>query len=160
LFKFEIIIKKMNWQKFNPAVDRKYLILIAGIMWCGVGVMLVTFAGSWLAHYPGRGLILFAIAGLLAALPILFLGFLGLARKNINRLLEPPGKRCVFSFITWKSYLIIIFMVTLGITLRHSAIPKQYLSILYNGIGLGLFLSGIVYISASVRLFLNPAGVD
>jgi hypothetical protein len=46
-------------------------------------------------------------------------------------------------------------MVALGITLRHSSIPKQYLSILYNGIGLGLFLSGIRYFRNSIKLMLE-----
>jgi hypothetical protein len=36
-------------------------------------------------------------------------------------------------------------MVTMGITLRHSPIPKQYLSVIYTGIGLALFLSSIRY---------------
>jgi hypothetical protein len=47
--------------------------------------------------------------------------------------------------MTWRSYIIVVIMVSMGITLRHSSIPKQYLSILYNGIGLALFLSGIRY---------------
>ena len=46
----------------------------------------------------------------------------------------------------------VIIMVTLGITLRHSAIPKQYLSVLYNGLGIGLFLSGTLYIMTSLKL--------
>jgi len=33
----------------------------------------------------------------------------------------------------------------MGIFLRHSPIPKPYLSVIYSGIGLGLFLSGIWY---------------
>jgi hypothetical protein len=147
----------MNWQRLNPAVDKKFLLITAGIMWCGVGVMLILFAESWLIHFEGRGALLFAFAGVLAGIPIHFLGFLKLARKNINRLTALAGKKCFFSFITWKSYLIIVFMVTLGITLRHSSIPRQYLSILYNGIGLGLFLSGIVYIASSIRLFTEKA---
>lgn len=145
----------MNWRSLNPAVDKKYLLMTAGLMWCGVGVMLISFAYSWLVHYDGKGTALFALAGIAAGMPIHFLGFLKLARKNINRLLALPGKRCFFSFITWKSYLIIVIMVTLGITLRHSSMPKQYLSVLYNGIGIGLFLSGTVYVATSLRLFFQ-----
>lgn len=139
----------------NPAVDKKYLILIAGLVWCGVGVMLITFAVSWLTHYTGHGTIIYYAAGFLAAMPIHHFGFLKLADKNINRLLPLENKRCLFSFITWKSYLIIIIMVSMGIGLRHSAIPKQYLSILYNAIGLGLFLSGIRYFRTAIMLMLG-----
>ena len=145
----------MILEKLNPAVDKKYLILTAGFMWCGVGVMLISFAVSWLTHYEGERKIIFYAAGLLAGMPIHFLGFLKLAKKNIARLMELKGNKCFFSFITWKSYLIIIIMVTLGITLRHSSIPKQFLSILYNGLGIGLFLSGTVYLMTSFKLMFS-----
>lgn len=142
-------------QKLNPAVDKKYLILIAGLMWCGVGVMLMSYAESWLSGYTGKGLIFFYLAGFLAAMPIHHFGFLKLAGKNISRLLELDHKQGLFNFITPKSYLIIIVMVALGITLRHSSLPKEFLSILYNGIGLGLFLSGIRYVRISAMLMMN-----
>ncbi len=139
-------------QKLNPAVDKKYLILLAGIMWCGVGVMLIIFAVKWLADYQGKETAVFYAAGFLAAMPIHHFGFIKLADKNLKRLLPLREKKCLFSFITWKSYLIIIVMISLGIVLRHSSIPKQYLSILYNGIGLGLFLSGIRYFRHTINL--------
>lgn len=131
--------------RLNPRVDRKILILIAGLMWCGVGVMLISFAATWLNRYEGKGVLLYYAAGFLAAIPIHYFGFLKIADKNLARLLPLKEKRCLFSFITWKSYLIIVVMMTMGITMRHSSIPKQYLSVLYNGIGLGLFLSGLRY---------------
>jgi len=142
----------MDINRFNPAVDKKYLILLAGAMWCGVGVMLVGFAVSWLSHYSGKEQGIFFVIGFIAAMPIHHFGFLKIADKNINRLMPLTEKKCVFSFITWKSYLIILVMVSMGITLRHSSIPKNYLSILYNGIGLGLFLSGLRYFRSFARL--------
>jgi hypothetical protein len=142
-------------QRHNPAVDKKYLILLAGIVWCGVGIMLVSFAVSWLIHYKGSGKFLLFLAGFIAAMPIHHFGFLKLADKNIKRLMPLTEKRCLFSFITWKSYVIIAIMISMGIALRHSSIPKQYLSILYNGIGLGLFLSGIRYFRMFFRLVLS-----
>lgn len=145
----------MNLDKLNPAVEKKYLILISGIMWCGVGVMLISFAVTWLNNYNGPGTILFYSAGFLAAMPIHHFGFLKLADKNLNRLLPIKEKRCIFSFVTWKSYLIILVMVTMGIALRHSKIPRQYLSVIYFGIGLGLFLSGIRYFRYSINLIIK-----
>jgi len=135
--------------------DKKYLILVAGLMWCGVGIMLMSFAGTWLVRYTGKDVYLFLAAGFLAGIPIHLFGFSRLAGKNIGRLLEITEKRSIFSFITVKSYFTIIFMVALGITLRHSSIPKQYLSIVYNGIGIGLFLSGLKYIRTFIKLALT-----
>jgi len=131
--------------KLRPAVDKTILVFLAGLMWCGVGAMLICYAISWLLPLPVIAQLAFSLAGLAAALPIYFFGFSRLAKKNLNRLLPLTEKRCLFSFMTWKSYLIVPVMVSMGIFLRHSPIPKPYLSIVYNGIGLGLFLSGIRY---------------
>ena len=123
-------------------------------MWCGVGVMLVRYAVSWLSSYSGKEQMLFYSVGFLAAMPIHHFGFLRIADKNLNRLLPLTGKQNLFSFMTWKSYVIVVIMVSMGIALRHSAIPKRYLSILYNGIGLALFLSGIRYFRNFFKLLL------
>ena len=135
----------MNIRKFTPRVDKRILVLMAGLMWCGVGVMLVRVAVSWLSLLAGKEQILCYTSGFIAAMPIHHFGFLKIADTNLNRLLPLTEKKCLFSFITWRSYIIILIMVSMGLALRHSSLPKQYLSILYNGIGLALFLSGIRY---------------
>lgn len=146
----------MNIRKFTPAADKKVMILMAGLMWCGVGIMLIHYAVTWLSQSKGSEQLYFYAAGFLAAMPIHHFGFLRLVKKNLKRLLPMTEKKCVFSFMTWKSYIIVVFMISLGITLRHSSLPKKYLSILYNGIGGGLFLSGISYLRNFVKL-LVPA---
>jgi hypothetical protein len=140
----------MKFTDLNPVVDKKFLVFLAGLMWCGVGVMLISFAVSWLSHYDKKSL--FYAAGFLTAMPIHHFGFLKIADKNLERLLPLTDKRCVFSFMTWKSYLIVFVMVSMGIALRHSSVPKNYLSVLYNGIGLALFLSGLKYFRFFMKL--------
>jgi len=66
--------------------------------------------------------------------------------ENLARLFPTDEKKCVFSFSSWKSYLMIVVMVTMGAMLRHSVIPKHYLAILDAGIGLALLLSGVRYL--------------
>jgi hypothetical protein len=119
---------------------------MAGVMWCGVGAMLLSYSVSWLSSFSGKSLLIFGSAGFLAAIPIHYFGFLRLADKNLDRLLPMTEKKCFFSFMTWKSYLIVPVMVSMGIFLRNSPLPKEYLSVIYTGIGLGLFLSGVRYL--------------
>jgi hypothetical protein len=142
----------MKERKFNLLVDKKVLIFMAGLMWCGVGVMLIRYAVSWLMVCTIKEQVLFYSLGFLAAMPIHHFGFLKIADKNINRILPANEKRNPFSFMTGRSYLIVLVMVSMGIALRHSAIPKKYLSLLYNGIGLALFLSGIKYFRVFFQL--------
>jgi len=145
----------MNLKKPRLAVDKKILILLSGAMWCGVGIMLVTFAVSWLTAYSGEGTKIFYMCGFVAAMPIHHFGFLKLADKNLSRLLPLEEKKSVFTFMTLKSYIIVGVMVSMGIVLRHSSIPKHYLSVLYNAIGLALFLSGIRYLRFFVQLIID-----
>jgi len=141
----------MKISDLNPAVDKKILVFLAGLMWCGVGVMLIRLAVGWISKYDQK--ILLCFAGFLISMPVHHFGFLRIADKNLKRLLPLTEKKCVFSFMTWRSYLTVLVMVTAGITLRRSAFPKNLLSILYNGIGLALFLSGIRYFRFFLKLF-------
>jgi hypothetical protein len=145
----------MNINKFTPSADKGVLVFLAGTMWCGVGIMLVSLAVSWLSLLSFRESGIYYAAGFLAAMAIHHFGFLKIADKNLNRLLPLTEKKCLFSFMTWKSYIMVLIMVSMGITLRHSALPKRYLSILYNGIGLALFLSGIRYVRFFFMLLLS-----
>jgi hypothetical protein len=145
----------MNIRKFTPSADKRILVLLAGLMWCGVGIMLMRFAFTWLSPLGFKTSWFYFLAGFLIAMPVHHFGFLKIADKNLRRLLPLTEKRCVFSFMTWRSYIIVLIMVSMGIALRHSALPKRYLSVLYNGIGLALFLSGIRYLRFFVMLILK-----
>jgi hypothetical protein len=131
--------------QFKPAVRKEVLLVLSGLMWVGVGILLCSFAYGWLAGYHGTYRLLFAVAGLIAALIIHHFGFLKVVDKNLGRITRMDGKPCVFAFLSLKSYVLVAFMMTLGITLRHSSLPRQYLSVLYIGIGLALILSSIRY---------------
>ena len=107
--------------------------------------MLLYLAFSWLLVFSGLNIYMYVFGGVVLALLVHHFGFLKLVDKNLKRILPMDEKKCLFAFIPWKSYLTIAVMITLGITLRHSAIPKQYLAVLYIGIGLALILSSVRY---------------
>ena len=132
-------------ERFKPAVKKEYLLLLSGMMWLGVGIMLSVFSYHWLSAYGSNKAYIFAGVGFICALTIHHFGFLRVVDKNLGRISRMQGKRCVFSFMSWKSYIMVLVMVTLGILLRHSALPKQYLSVIYIGIGLALILSSVRY---------------
>jgi hypothetical protein len=134
-----------NLAKLEPAVNKSFLLFLSGAMWFGVGIMLNLFALHWLIVYHSNLAYLFAGVGFIAALLIHYYGFLRIADRNLGRISDINDKPCVFSFMSWKSYIVVVVMVTMGITLRHSSIPKQYLSMLYIGIGLALILSSMCY---------------
>jgi hypothetical protein len=73
-----------------------------------------------------------------------------LAKVNIPRIQDLPPKPCIFAFMQWWNYPLVIFMISLGIWMRHSPIPKQFLGILYFGIGSALFLASLLYYLALI----------
>ena len=141
--------------KLYPAVNKIWLHLLAGVMWSGVGIMLVSLAARWLGLVLFTQEILLILAGLVLALGIYYFGFSKFALKNVNRISAYPKDRvCLFAFQKWTSYPLVLFMISLGIYLRlYSPIPKPYLAILYLGIGGGLFLSSLHYYTRVFRLW-------
>jgi hypothetical protein len=132
-------------EKLNPRAGKKWLFLLAGLMWSGVGIMLCALAFGWLNADHSWRAIGFGLLGLAVSLVIYRFGFVHIAHKNIRRVNTFIDKVCVFAFMPYKSYLLVAFMMTLGIVLRHSSIPKVYLSVLYSGIGAALFWSSLHY---------------
>jgi hypothetical protein len=137
---------KRKMAKIKPAVNKRVLLFLAGLMWLSVGTMLLYLSFSWLNASHTHGAFLFAGIGVMVALVVHHFGFLKIVDKNLGRILPMEGSKCIFAFMTWKSYIIVAIMVAMGALLRQSAIPKPYLSIIYIGIGLALLLSSIRYL--------------
>ncbi|MBI9047341.1 MAG: hypothetical protein JEZ06_22830 [Anaerolineaceae bacterium] len=134
-------------EKLNPVVPKAALHFTAGLIWFGVGLMLIRYAVTWelMLAYPGSLWVL--ITGLALGSGIYFFGFSRLAKKNIMRInAYQSDKVCLFAFQKWSSYPLVVFMISLGIYLRvYSSLPKYLLSILYFGIGGGILSSSIHY---------------
>jgi hypothetical protein len=132
-------------QGFNPAVSKYWLLAIAGVMWAAVGLMLCGLAYGWLTQPPSGLALICAAIGLLIAVGANHFQFTHLAQRNIQRILRYPAKACVFAFQAWSGYIMIIGMITLGIVLRHSPLPKVYLAIIYVAIGGALLQASLNY---------------
>ncbi len=132
-------------KKFDPVVDKRFLIALAGITWSIVGIILCNVAIDWLLQTTAQNGIGLGLAGIILSLLIHHFGFLRLVDRNIDRIIPMESKVCIFAFQTWKSYLIIVIMVGMGIALRHSPLPKPYLSVVYIGFGGAMILSSLRY---------------
>lgn len=137
--------------KFKPGVEKHILLLIAGLIWIAVGSMLLCFSYFWLRDAERNMVMLMAGSGIVISLFVHHFGFLRVVDNNLGRILPMQGKRCVFSFMTWKSYILVLVMAATGILLRRSPIPRTYLSVLYIGIGAALILSSIRYLRFLIR---------
>jgi len=138
--------------RLKPEVPKCWLFAVCGAMWSGVGLMMCLTGIGWLAGENIVRAATFELAGLVCALAAFHWIFGGIARKNIRRLRQLPGKGCFFAFQAWKSYLIIAVMIALGMALRRSPIPNTVLSIVYTSIGGALLLASYFYHRHLMRL--------
>lgn len=133
--------------KCYPSVKKIWLQLASGFLWTAVGIMLILFAFRWLTDDNLTMIFPLVLIGGLLGLLIHHFGFSKVAYKNIQRIDGYKHPRvCLFAFQEWKSYLLALFMISLGIYLRtYSSMPKSILVIIYMGIGTGLLLSSMLY---------------
>ncbi|MFT4073686.1 MAG: hypothetical protein QM654_17395 [Dysgonamonadaceae bacterium] len=122
-------------------IKKRNLIIAAGCMWLiagvnvfhiGVQVWEIQKTKPWL-HFFG------AIA------TFLFFGiiFNKSYNKNVNRIHLMDNPRNPLSFFDLKGWLIIIFMMTLGITVRYfGLLPVSFIAPFYQGLGLCLAIYG------------------
>ena len=138
--------KSKHWiLLFNPAVPKRWLLIVAGLMWTGVGLLLSSLAVTWLAKTFSTASILLGLSGIGISLMVNRFQFARLARKNIKRIVSLNDKACVFSFQAWTGYLMIAIMMPAGILLRNSVIPKPTLAVVYIAIGGALLQASLNY---------------
>ncbi|MDD2598221.1 MAG: hypothetical protein PHO37_03200 [Kiritimatiellae bacterium] len=135
----------------QSTVPKAVLLALAGGLWMCVSAMLLSLAGGWLRECSVSERFVFCGAGVTVALLIYHLAFVRIVEKNLKRILVGENQRCLFSFMPWSSYLVIPVMITLGVVLRHSSLPKRYLASLYIGVGLALLWSSMRYLRVFIR---------
>ena len=128
----------------KPGVPKRALLFIAGLAW--------TFAGGMLLY---RGFLMLAgntdylwiklIGCLVAGGLFYYIVFDKVSFKHTNRIKSMQHERpCAFSFFNWKSYLMMIMMISMGIGLRTTGlVPLKFLSLLYITMGIPLSISAI-----------------
>ena len=142
-------------KKCTPAVSTCWLFLAAGVVWCGVGLGLAAAAFLWFSRMEWPINAETAAAACLAGFLVYRFGFSKIALKNVTRISRFSGGRvCVFAFQAWRSYLLILFMMALGYTIRHLAFfPMALVAGVYLVIGSALLLSSSIYFSRFRRGF-------
>jgi tellurite resistance protein TehA-like permease len=140
-------------RRFTPAVPRRARMIVAGLAWSGAGLMLLSWAVRWLEATPLVLASVLAVAGIAIAVGAWFALFRRLARTNVARLEAAPRLACIFGFQPIKSYLIMGAMIALGVTLRHSAVPRPELAVVYLAIGGALLLASFSYYNNLIDSF-------
>lgn len=131
--------------RFTLAVERPWLFGIAGVAWTMAGLILLGWSVIWLGASDLTSEAELGALGLTVAFLAGHYGFSRIVMDNIDRIEGMPPRACAFSFQPWKSYLVMAFMIALGIVLRHSGVPKPALAVVYLAIGGALIYASRLY---------------
>jgi hypothetical protein len=131
----------------RPIVPRHWLFVISAILWCAVGTLMCLRAYFWTYHAPVGHFLAVEAIGLITAIIGFRFGFSKITRRNINRIMSLPDRSSFFSFTGLRGYIMIIGMISLGIYLRNSPIPKDYLAIPYNAMGGSLLFGSLRFLA-------------
>lgn len=132
-------------------VRKDWLLLIAGIVWLIAGGNIMNIAlqaahGVW--HFVSL-----AVAAVVFCL-FFFLIFGRLVGKHTHRILGYHDEKVwVFKFFDIKSYVIMIVMIAMGITIRKlHLMPDECIAMFYAGLGSALLAAGVAFIYQFVKV--------
>jgi hypothetical protein len=130
-------------RKLVPTVRRHYLFAFAGMLWTIAGGILCVRGTIWLQLLSPLGEVIIGLLSLVIAVVGYLYGFSKVVQKSIDRIRQMPERANIFAFSAVRGYAMIALMITIGVTLRNSSIPKYYLTIPYDAMG-GVLLIGSV----------------
>ena len=128
-------------------VNRKVLLITAGVVWIIAGANILRIGiMTWLTDSQYW---LFKIGEATVVFLLFFLFvFKRLYYKHTKRIGEKKKeKNCPFSFFDVKGWIVMVFMITFGITMRSFHIlPDAFISVFYTGLSLALMFTGVLFI--------------
>lgn len=139
-------------EKFKPAVSKRALLFIAGSFWLIGGGMMIGRALIKLIEIDHL-LSFELISGFVLGVCFYLFLFTKISKKHITRIsLIKADYPCFFSFFNFRSYVLMIFMISAGVALRQSRIiDPEYLFTFYLIMGVPLVLSAIRFFVAGIK---------
>lgn len=129
-------------------IKTEHLLAINGLLWTAIGTK-ITITG--VSHYllvdrPQNLLWMIPLSILVFA--AFYMMFTGVVRKYSARIMSmTEEKTSIFRTFSLKGYLIVAFMISLGIGLKHiPGIPSNFFAWFYCGLGPGLLSAGIRFL--------------
>ena len=140
----DCVLKK----NLKPGIPKRHLLLVATTVWLFAGGFLLFRGIRMLPEMPYLWLKI--PLAILAGLVLFHLLFLRVSLKHITRIRSLEILRpCIFSFFDWKSYLLMVIMITFGVLVRKTGlIDQQWISLFFITMSTPLLLSAVRFFRA------------
>ena len=138
----------MTIDKILP-VAKRHLLLANAIVWGAPGVkILVTGIQSYLALWPSKSIPWLAL-GTVQVLAGFVWMFNRIVKKYADRIMAfPEKKKSLLAFLPVRGWILVLFMMCLGITLKHiPGIPTEFFASFYCGLGPALIAAAAQFLA-------------
>ena len=141
-------------------VRKNNLLIANGLLWLAVGTKILLIGLGSYNRLAGQRPLWPLVLISLAVFAGFYWMFTGVVRKYAERITGLAEERpSLFKTFSPKGYILIAFMISLGISLKHvPGIPDAFFAAFYCGLGPGLLSAGVRFILR--RLRINRAGND
>ena len=125
-----------------------HLLAVNGLLWTAIGTKIAITGVSHYLQVSGSRALIWMIPLSVLVFVVFYMMFTGVVRKYSGRILSmTEDKTSIFRTFSLKGYLVIAFMISLGIGLKHiPGIPSNFFAWFYCGLGLGLLSAGIRFL--------------
>ncbi|MBQ7254026.1 MAG: hypothetical protein IJS30_05070 [Bacteroidales bacterium] len=127
-------------------IPTRFLLLVNGLLWMAIGIKILLTGVDYYGRLESIPWWYFLLSA------VVFAGFwfmfTGVVRKYAARIMSMTElKTSIFKTFSIKGYIIIAFMITLGIFLKRiPQVPDSFIAWFYCGLGPGLLSAGIQFI--------------
>ncbi len=134
---------RFQWlYSLKPGSSTRGHLMAAALVWSAVGLMLLSIAGVRLLPF----VFIKKMQTFWVVVTAAIFGFLKgrfvldrMARKNIRRILSWNGEsRCIGGFQPIRSWILVIAMISMGVLLRMSPVPRIFICWIYIAVGTAL----------------------
>lgn len=142
--------KTVHWiERLKPSVSKRFLCLTGAAIWAFAGYRVLKITVKAISLSTVSSWIIIP-AGLIGLAIFFTLVFRRVTKRNVKRIDSMKSEKpCIFAFISWKSYLMIFFMIGLSVLVeRFQLMPPFVAGVFFIALGGSLLLSAIILIYA------------
>ena len=151
----------ISLKSLKPGVPKVVLIALGAALWGFAAFRILKMGFVFIEKHALHHLINYLI-GFAGFVPFFLLVFRKVSLRYITRIKNLPQKRpCMFAFFDVRGYVMMSFMITMGIAFSHwKVIPELYKGTFFISLGLSLLSSSVFYIVEGVQFVISNKKIE
>jgi len=143
-------------QILKPGVPKPVLIALGAAIWGFAAYRILKMGFIFIEKHALYHMLNYLI-GIAGFVPFFLLVFRKVSLRYITRIKTMTQKRpCMFAFFDLRGYIMMSFMISLGIMLNHwKLVPELYKGTFFISLGLSLLASSLFYIIEGVQFVIQ-----